>query len=63
MSKRKAAEKPQWLRDFRRRIALIEVMELAFDLECDCEVCQRLRNIAREMGEEFLPRAPSPKSF
>lgn len=62
MSKRKQLEKPAWLKEFRRRVALFETIELAFEIECNCEVCQRLRNIAREMDEEFLPPT-SPKSF
>ena len=62
MSKKRALEKPAWLKEFRRRVALIEIIDLAFELQCNCEVCQRLRNLAREMGEEFLPRQPSKLS-
>lgn len=54
VSRSRKLEKPKWLRDFRKRIALIEVFELVFEIDCDCEVCQRLRTIAHEMGEEFL---------
>ena len=54
MKSKSRLEKPKWLKEFRKRIALIEIFELVFENDCDCEVCRRLRNIAHEMGEEFL---------
>jgi len=50
---------PTWLVDFKKRIALIEVIELAFKNKCDCEVCKKLREIAEDLGKTFsLPKTP-----
>jgi hypothetical protein len=49
-------DKPQWLIEFRRRTALIDAIEKAFDSNCQCEVCRKLREVAKELGELFLPQ-------
>jgi len=51
MGKKKAKiDKPQWLIEFRKRTALIDIIELAFETNCNCEVCVRLRKIAKDLG-------------
>jgi len=50
---------PSWLEDFKKRIALIEVIEAAFKSKCTCEVCRKLREIAEDLGKTFeLPKTP-----
>jgi len=51
--KEKKIPKPDWILDFKRRIALINLIDRSFDLDCDCEICQGLRSIAKDMGEIF----------
>jgi len=51
MGKKKSkTDKPEWLVEFRKRTALIDIIELAFDIDCNCEVCVRLRKIAKDLG-------------
>jgi len=58
--KRKFA-RPQWLVEFRKRTAIIDVIDTAFSINCNCEVCLKIRGIADELGELFMPRrAPAP---
>jgi len=50
--------KPEWLIDFRKRIRLIEIIDRAFEVDCDCEVVRALRDMAGEMGEVFMSSPP-----
>jgi len=55
-------KKPEWLVDFKRRIALIEIIDRCFEIDCNCEICQKLREFSREMGKYFeLPEVPTMK--
>jgi len=49
--------KPDWLIEFRRRTALIDVIDTAFSNSCNCEVCIKIREIANELGELFMPKS------
>jgi len=51
-------KKPEWLVDFRRRIRLIDILDRAFDVDCNCEICSSLREIAGELGEVFVSSPP-----
>jgi len=51
--------KPEWLEEFRRRTRIINIIERAFDNNCDCEVCRELRDIAFELADLFMP----PRTF
>ena len=52
-------KKPEWLEDFRRRMAIIDIIDKAFENGCDCEVCVRLRDLAMEMGELYQAQQPA----
>ena len=45
---------PEWIREYRRRTMLIEAIAKAYEIECDCEVCQMIREVGDELGEVFL---------
>jgi len=51
-------KKPGWLVEFRKRIRLIEIIERAFEVDCDCEVVRALREVAGELGEVFISSPP-----
>jgi len=51
-------KKPEWLVDFKRRIRLIDILDRAFDIDCECEICLALRKIAGELGEVFVSGPP-----
>jgi len=51
-------KKPGWLVEFRKRIRLIEIIEKAFEVDCDCEVVRALREVAGELGEVFISSPP-----
>jgi hypothetical protein len=56
MVEKKVEEKlPPWLKEFKRRTSLIDVISKAFELGCDCEVCRDLRKISYDLGEFFIP--------
>jgi len=55
----KKLRKPDWLVDFRRRIRLIDILDRAFDVDCNCEICCSLREVAGELGETFMSTPPS----
>jgi len=46
-------EVPEWIREFKRRIELIEIIEQAYLIDCECEVCKRLRELGKELGKMF----------
>jgi len=50
--------KPDWLVDFKRRIRLIDILDRAFEVGCECEICSTLREIAGELGEAFMSSPP-----
>jgi len=60
MSKRKRPIRPQWLVEFRRRTAIIDIIDQAFEENCDCSICRQLRKVAADL-EEFLVPPPSTK--
>ena len=53
-----SASKPKWIEEWRRRTRIISIMELSFELGCDCEVCKQLRQLAHDL-ESFAPAQPS----
>jgi len=56
MSRKKVVHtRPQWLVDFRKRTRIIDVIDLAFDHDCECVVCKEIRALAEELGELFVP--------
>jgi len=61
MSK-KVASPPQWISEFKRRTAIIDIIALAYENECRCDVCQRLRDIGHELGELFMPGQPQRRA-
>jgi len=44
------------LLEFRRRTALIDVIDLAFNHDCSCEVCTEIRKIASDLEDLFMPK-------
>jgi len=52
--------KPKWLEEWRRRTKIISIIERAFELGCDCEVCQMLRELGIEMEDMMQLQPPSP---
>jgi len=50
-SKRKV---PGWIDEFRKRTRLIEAIAAAYEDDCDCRVCQLLREIGEDLGEVVM---------
>ena len=46
-------EIPDWIKEFKKRIELIEIIERAYLIDCECEVCKRLRELGKELGKMF----------
>lgn len=48
--------KPKWLIEFRKRTALIDLIDKAFDPSVsDKEIRETLKRIAKDLGELFFP--------
>jgi len=47
--------KPDWLIEFKRRTMLIDIIDMAFNADCGCIVCEKLRAAAEELGEVLAP--------
>jgi len=45
---------PSWIQEFKRRTAIIEVFAMAYENDCNCLVCERLREIGEDMGQMFI---------
>jgi len=56
VGERKKWIRPPWLVEFRKRTAIIDIIDRAFSVNCGCDVCMRIREIADELGELFMPR-------
>jgi len=53
-NEKKSFERPKWLVNFRKQTELIDVIDLAYSENCECNVCQRLRKVAIDLGELFM---------
>ena len=42
-------EKPEWLKRISQSLRFIAILNMAFEEECGCPVCQELRKLAIEM--------------
>jgi len=58
MVRKAQADMPGWIKEFRRRTALIEVISKAYENSCECEVCTMLRQIGNDLGNMFMPQTP-----
>jgi len=56
---RKSLKKPKWLEEWKRRTRIINIIELAFETDCDCEVCEAVRELGQEMEGLMPPSAPA----
>jgi len=58
-SKRK--NPPSWLQDFRRYTIVPNWILMAFEGDCRCELCLKIREEAEDLRDLFTPRRrPSP---
>ena len=55
----KSLKKPKWLEEWKRRTRIINIIELAFETNCDCEVCRAVRQLGEEMEGLMPPSAPT----
>jgi len=55
----KGLKKPKWLEEWKRRTRIINIIELAFDVDCDCPVCEAVRELGQEMEGLMPPSAPT----
>jgi len=55
----KGLKKPKWLEEWKRRTRIINIIELAFETDCDCEVCRAVRELGEEMEGLMPPSAPT----
>jgi len=53
-------EMPRWLVEYKKRARVMDILALAFETDCDCEVCKELRKWAMELDEEITPPVPTP---
>jgi len=62
VSKRKsprASKRPEWLKEYRKRTKLIEVIDMAFNPQFTAQqVREALKEAAKELGEMFMSRSP-----
>jgi len=56
---KKGLKKPKWLEEWKRRTRIINIIELAFETDCDCEVCRAVRELGQEMEGLIPPSAPA----
>ena len=55
----KSLKKPKWLEEWKRRTRIINIIELAFETDCDCPVCEAVRELGEEMEGLMPPSAPT----
>jgi len=55
----KGLKKPKWLEEWKRRTRIINIIELAFETDCDCPVCEAVRELGQEMEGLMPPSAPA----
>jgi len=55
----KGLKKPKWLEEWKRRTRIINIIELAFETDCDCPVCEAVRELGEEMESLMPPSAPA----
>jgi len=60
MSAQKIVRKPTWLVEFRRRMALFDIIEMAYEDGCNCPVCEKIREFGEELGQVLGP-LPGPE--
>jgi len=57
----KRTNPPSWLQDFRRYTIVPNWILEAFEIDCACPLCERIRREAEDLRELFTPRRrPSP---
>lgn len=55
----KPPKRPEWLKEYRKRTELIEVIDMAFNPDyTDKQVRQALKKTAKQLGEMFTSRSP-----
>jgi len=52
-------KKPDWLVEWEQRTKFISILSLAYDLGCDCEVCDTLRRVGRDLSK-LVKSSPPP---
>jgi len=57
------SKRPEWLDEWRKRTRIIDIIEKAYASNCDCEVCQDVRELGEEMGELFRQMPPQLPQF
>ena len=55
----KGLKKPKWLEEWKRRTRIINIIELAFETDCDCPVCEAVRELGQEMEGLMPPSTPA----
>jgi len=55
----KSLKKPKWLEEWKRRTRIINIIELAFETDCNCPVCEAVRELGEEMEGLMPPSAPT----
>jgi len=53
VSREKAPSPPDWIRRFRQRMSIFELMDRAFKTDCSCEICEGLRSLAHEWSSDM----------
>jgi len=56
---KRSFKKPKWLEEWKRRTRIINIIELAFETDCDCPVCEAVRELGQEMEGLMPPSAPA----
>jgi hypothetical protein len=59
----KHVSKPEWLTEWKKRMRIIEVIEKAYEVNCDCEVCRQMRALGEELGEMFTSQVGAQMPF
>jgi len=59
MSSRKK-NPPGWLKDFKRYTIVPNWILEAFEIDCACPLCERIRREAEDLRELFTPRRRTP---
>jgi len=50
---------PAWLADYRKFTIVPNWILMAFDIDCDCDLCERIRVEAEQLRDLFAPRRPA----
>jgi len=59
----KRGEVPSWVREYRQRTRLLDIIAGICEDNCECIHCLRMKELAQELESLFIPGSPGPPTI